>query len=316
MANRLGAHDDFQEKTQFFISVGDLMSAVLLVFVFLLAATLLRIENGYGQKAAAMASAQQEAAERNGRLSESYQYMSEAYKRPATAFRQLEVDMYTSLCEEFKDDLAGWGAFVDRETLSIRFLEPEALFSSGSARLTERFERILDDFFPRYLALLGADKFRDDIEEIRFEGHTSSEWETQLDNDTVYFKNMELSMDRTRNVLAYCLARLDEPLLREWVRGRLTANGLSSSKPILLNGVENKRLSRRVEFRVRIAANKQIGQILTAADESTGPYDWGIASGVGENHLSYAVDAQDAKASREGANGVDTPWAAEQSPIR
>ncbi len=269
MGNRLGAHDDFQEKTQFFISVGDLMSAVLLVFVFLLAATLLKIQDGYGQKAA-MADTYQQAAEENLRASEGYRSKSEAYKRPAAVFHQLQNDFYLALDEEFKGDLERWGATIDRDSLSIRFLEPEVLFGSGKANLTRHFETILNDFFPRYIAMLASAKFRDDIEEIRIEGHTSSEWDAHPDTDRAYFDNMRLSMNRTWNVLEYCLGRLDQQPLREWVEGRVTANGLSSSRPILVNGVEDRRMSRRVEFRVRVAAEKRIGQILTAAGEDEG----------------------------------------------
>jgi hypothetical protein len=47
----------------------------------------------------------------------------------------------------------------------------------------------------------------------------------------------------------------------DWAQGLITANGLSSSHPILTNGVENKELSRRVEFRVRTNAEKQLEEI-------------------------------------------------------
>ncbi len=47
----------------------------------------------------------------------------------------------------------------------------------------------------------------------------------------------------------------------EWLRGLITANGLSSSHLIMRNGVEDKDLSRRVEFRVRTNAEKQLEDI-------------------------------------------------------
>jgi hypothetical protein len=47
----------------------------------------------------------------------------------------------------------------------------------------------------------------------------------------------------------------------DWAKGVITANGLSSSQPILVNGVEDKQLSRRVEFRVRTNAEKQLEDI-------------------------------------------------------
>jgi outer membrane protein OmpA-like peptidoglycan-associated protein len=122
---------------------------------------------------------------------------------------------------------------------------------------------ILDDFFPRYIKLLFT-KYKDNIEEIRIEGHTSSEWmEYKIDPETAYFKNMKLSQDRTRSVLIYVLQMIKADTLKQWARGKITANGLSSSKLIIKpNGEEDKEASRRVEFRVRTDAESQIGKIL------------------------------------------------------
>jgi hypothetical protein len=47
----------------------------------------------------------------------------------------------------------------------------------------------------------------------------------------------------------------------DWARSLITANGLSSSHPIIIEGVEDKDLSRRVEFRVRTNAEKQLEDI-------------------------------------------------------
>ena len=51
------------------------------------------------------------------------------------------------------------------------------------------------------------------------------------------------------------------PREEEWLRGLITANGLSSSHLIMRNGKEDKDLSRRVEFRVRTNAEKQLEDI-------------------------------------------------------
>ena len=122
---------------------------------------------------------------------------------------------------------------------------------------------ILNDFFPRYLKILTSDKYRDDVEEIRIEGHTSSEWAENLSKDEIYLKNMELSQDRTRNVLAYLLEHQQNNEQLALILPKITTNGLSSSKLIMKNGLEDKEASRRVEFRVRTNAEKQITRILT-----------------------------------------------------
>lgn len=152
---------------------------------------------------------------------------------------------------------------MDESTLSIRFEQPDILFEVGSAELKNNFKALLDDFFPRYLNILTSDKYKNDIEEIRIEGHTSSEWFSKTSEQQAYFNNMELSQNRTRKVLEYILRQDWNKNLFEWEKKHLTANGLSSSKLIFdADGQENKEKSRRVEFRVKTDAEKRIVRIL------------------------------------------------------
>ena len=119
----------------------------------------------------------------------------------------------------------------------------------------------MDDFFPRYIKILK--QYQTDIEEIRIEGHTSSEWSKNMaQNEKTYFLNMELSQNRTRATLEYCLMLPNIATERLWIKQILTANGLSSSKPILVNGVEDSIHSRRVEFRIKTNSENQILKIL------------------------------------------------------
>ena len=163
-------------------------------------------------------------------------------------YDQIKTQLYIDLQEEFKDDLTVWRATID-STLCVRFQEPSMLFDNDEAVLKPQFKEILNDFYPRYIAILNKPEYRDNIEEIRIEGHTSS--------DGSYFHNMELSQDRTRAVLEYCMG-LMKPNQQDWARQFITANGLSSSHLITINGKEDKELSRRVEFRVRTNAEKQL----------------------------------------------------------
>ena len=116
-----------------------------------------------------------------------------------------------------------------------------------------RFVAILRDFFPRYMALLSKPQYKDNIEEIRIEGHT--------DSSGGYIYNMELSQDRTRSVLAFCLNQITRKDF-EWAKYAITANGLSSSHPIIgKDGKEDADRSRRVEFKIRTNAEKQLEEI-------------------------------------------------------
>jgi len=209
------------------ISVSDLMSGLMLVFLMIAVFFMLQIRS------------------------------------TAVLYDELRSGLFEALQAEFFDDLVAWNAEIDPTTLSIRFREPEIFFESGKATLREPFKVILEDFFPRYMGVLTGESYRDHIEEVRIEGHTSSEWEGG-DGDIfdIYVKNLALSQDRTLEVVKF-VGRLPGivEIWDSWLRERLTNNGLSSSKPILSDGQEDRRASRRVEFRVRTDAEEQMSQI-------------------------------------------------------
>ena len=184
-------------------------------------------------------------------------------KKVAVAYQELQTDLYLELWDEFKEDLPEWKAVIERDTLTIRFEEPEVLFSIGSSELSEKFQVILNDFFPRYVRIISTDKYRNNIEEIRIEGHTSSEWNGESEKMEAYFYNMSLSQNRTRSVLKYCLELVEEPDMLAWSQKYITANGLSSSHLIInTEGIEDKQKSRRVEFRTKTNAEKKVVEII------------------------------------------------------
>lgn len=183
-------------------------------------------------------------------------------KKVAVAYQELQTDLYLELWKEFKDDLPAWQAVIEKETLTIRFEEPEVLFSIGSSELSEQFQLILNDFFPRYVCIISSDKYRNNIEEIRIEGHTSSEWNGESNDVEAYFHNMRLSQNRTRSVLKYCMSLIQEAESQGWARKYITANGLSSSHLIKIKGIEDKQKSRRVEFRTKTNAEKKVVEII------------------------------------------------------
>lgn len=218
-------HTEYESKEEnaFALSTGDLMAGLLFIFILLLMGTLLQV---------------QEKAEQDEAIVNRYD--------------RTKTQLYIDLQDEFKDDLATWRASID-STLCIRFQEPSMLFDEGEAILKPNFQEILNDFFPRYIAVLSRPEYRDNIEEIRIEGHTNS--------NGGYYSNMELSQDRTRAVLQYCFSLMSDKQII-WLKKLVTANGLSSSQLILdKNGEEDKNLSRRVEFRVRTNAEKQLEDI-------------------------------------------------------
>ena len=183
-------------------------------------------------------------------------------KEVAVTYQEKQQALYLALVEEFDEDLSAWGAEIDNETLSFNFTAPEVLFANGEARLTEKFKYILDDFFPRYLGVLNG--FKDSIESVRLEGHTSSMWNLNSTDSEAYFNNMALSQNRTRRVLHYVMAQnTTRTNYYDWVKAHVAAVGYSSSKLVYKeNGTEDQQRSRRVSFRVVTNAETQIRTIL------------------------------------------------------
>jgi outer membrane protein OmpA-like peptidoglycan-associated protein len=234
-AHRFTARDGDAEEH--WISISDLMTGLMVIFMFIAISYMLVVRAD-----------------------------KEQIERIAVTYEKLQGDLYADLEDEFASDLDDWNAVLDRDTLAIRFKEPEVLFGQGETDIRLPFARILDDFFPRYLAILRKPDYIADIAEVRIEGHTSSEWSATATDEEAYILNMDLSQGRTRSVLEYAL-RIPEIQrdirLRDWLRSNLTANGLSSSKLILgEDGHENDVESRRVEFRVRTNAEKRIVEII------------------------------------------------------
>lgn len=172
-----------------------------------------------------------------------------------------ELEIYRALEREFKDDLPKWNAEIDRDSLTIRFLSPEILFKAGKAELTDKFKTVLDDFMPRYIDLL-ISRFDTKIDEVRIEGHTSSEWSSSVSDSEAFIRNMQLSQARTRTVLDYSINMTGTQYFTPWMIKRVGAHGLSSARLIMRDGVEDKKRSRRVEFTIKTKTKEAMFRIL------------------------------------------------------
>ncbi|MHB1563167.1 MAG: OmpA family protein [Leptospirillum sp.] len=220
------------------IPLSDLMTGLMMIFMLIALTYMLKVESV------------------NSRI-----------RKIAVQYNQLHTDLYQDLQKEFQPDLKGWGAEIHKN-LSVSFREPDILFDTGSDSLKPRFREILDNFFPRYVRILSLPKYRSSIQEIRIEGHTSSFWKGATSTDDAYFRNMALSQARTRTALQYVLTLPQVSSEKNWLKKRLTANGLSSSHIVIGDkGREDSSLSQRVEFRVRTNAEARIATIIEAAKE-------------------------------------------------
>ena len=138
----------FSEQPQenpFALSIGDLMAALLLIFVLLLTSTLLRLQDEFENKS-----------------------------KVAERYTEVKENLYKKLSVEFKDSLKNWKAEIDSLDLTVRFKEPSMFFALNSSAVKPEFKSILNYFFPKYIEVLYGKDFRNNIEEIRIEGHTDT----------------------------------------------------------------------------------------------------------------------------------------------
>ncbi|MDO4481056.1 MAG: OmpA family protein [Erysipelotrichaceae bacterium] len=202
----------------------------------------------------------------------------------AEKYQELQEELYVDLSNEFsQEELNKWGAYIDPETLSIRFSGVNVSFKDYDDKIPQKYKEILDDFFPRLIQILKNDKYRNEIEEIRIEGHSNPADGIDLatgrkykaGDDLDYSTGIDLSQRRTANVLNYCLDNFTSSMEeKEWVRKHIAANGYSLSKPIYIKDsdgevvydlttgkpIVDKAASRRVEFRIKTNSDKIVQQ--------------------------------------------------------
>ena len=107
-----------QDSEEYWISISDMMAGLMVVFLFIAISYMLNIRAD-----------------------------KETIEEIVVTYEALKEALYNDLYDEFKDDLEKWDAELRRETLTMRFREPDVLFEQGSAEIRPRFKQILNDFF-------------------------------------------------------------------------------------------------------------------------------------------------------------------------
>lgn len=214
-------------KPNVWLSVSDLMTGLMIIFLFISIAYLSKVQDN---------------------------------QEVLSNYVETKTKLHDKLVDKFKSDTLKWQMSIGRD-LSMKFKNPTVLFEQGKADLTPGFKKVLDEFLPKYFNILVNDSLRNQIEEVRIEGHTDIVPYPQLDPDP-YIANAILSQQRALNVLRYFrqmpayqqFAKEDQARIEFW----LTANGLSYGKSLDSEGEytfeshkrANNAMSRRVEFRI------------------------------------------------------------------
>jgi outer membrane protein OmpA-like peptidoglycan-associated protein/co-chaperonin GroES (HSP10) len=156
-----------------------------------------------------------------------------------------EGELYTALHNEFYNELKEEKITLT-QNLTIELNNQNLYFKVGEYQLTQAQELFLDRFSKRFIALLY--KYKDQIQTLEINGHTSSEW-GDVDFTQRYLKNEELSMKRSFSTLSYLFEK-QNPQIKEWLTQVFKGSGLSYAKKVSFEEKEERELSRRVSFRV------------------------------------------------------------------
>ncbi len=300
MKNRRRNREAFAEHS-YWQSYSDMMAALLLIFILLIAITLAiyrqktsdldqtrlalnaaqseldatiedlelskaELEKSNGELASSLAELQQayaQAALTQEELNNAYLEIENARQELTTTKQELQdiVGIRTDIIGALQTAFSNSTMKVDAQTGSITF-SSDVLFRYNSASLTAESRETLKNIIPMYLDVLLQDQFRGYIAEIIIEGHT--------DTDGGYQSNMELSYERANAVADFCLNKsngLSEEKI-EQLQKLLTVNGKSWSTPVYLKdaagnptGEVDMPASRRVEIKFRLKENEMIKKI-------------------------------------------------------
>ena len=127
-------------KPNVWLSVSDLMTGLMVIFLFVAIAYISRVQKN---------------------------------QSVLTDYVETKNELHNKLVKEFAGDTLKWQMAIGKD-LSMKFKEPTVLFSTGSSELTPRFKEILDEFLPRYFNILLNDSLRSNIQEIRIEGYSDA----------------------------------------------------------------------------------------------------------------------------------------------
>ena len=213
-----------------------------------------------------------------------------------TAIEEAKGFLVSDLDIELGEAVRSAGGRID-ETGAV-VLPDDLLFEAGSARLASKMTAFLSGFCQPWLETVRRVGL--DVDEIRIEGHASSEWIGASSESEAFVRNLDLSQRRAQAVLERCTDVVRDPALEAWARRHLTAVGYSSSRPVEVDGVEDAARSRRVVFEVALDR----GRVFSGIESELGPT--GVLSLQGEASVidgdTIEIDGRNLRLS-----GIDAP---------
>ena len=208
------------EHTGLSSSLSDLMTSLAVIFILLLVAML------------------------NNALQQTKGTKSQVLSR----FQQTLKDFQTQGVEVQTDP---------KDPLGLLVVVPEGLlkFEQGKADIPQAGKEFVGEFIPKFVAAACSPEIKPGIGSIVVEGHTSSEGDEKA--------NLRLSQARSISVVQESLDVLDNSSESNSVANHkcfldfVSATGRGSAEPIEVVGKEDRSLSRRVVFKIRVESLEQ-----------------------------------------------------------
>ncbi len=126
------------------------------------------------------------------------------------------------------------------------------LFELNSYELSPKGKMYLSKFAPAYLDSLFSNEYLNkNIDKIIIQGHTDSQtYKGEYSQDEQYMKNMELSLKRAYSVANFMINTPYNKQNGDKLHKMVIVEGASYSNPIFSNGKEDYAKSRRVELKI------------------------------------------------------------------
>jgi outer membrane protein TolC len=155
-------------------------------------------------------------------------------------------NLYSSATNELLSQLQSYYAQYDEDTHSLKIV---GYYKYVDRRIPENLQDNLEDILKLLLA------YKEYVKKITIVGHASSESSVGKTDEEKYLRNLLISQNRADNVLEYVkeLSKSFSKVDQNWINTNFFTIGKSFSEPILdKNGEEVSKLSRRVEFIIRL----------------------------------------------------------------
>ncbi len=228
-----------EEESNYWISISDLMSGILIIFILLFIYKMLDYQ---------------------GEIEKQKDLQSELTKTKQMVIElsNTRMKIIALLKEEFEKEHLD--IVIDANTGAIK-LKEGILYDTGKSLIKEDGKVFLQRFMPIYLRiLLENEEIKKELGEIIIEGHT--------DDVNTYIYNLKLSQDRAFNVVSYLMSSEFSYMNKSELEKFLTANGKSFSNLVYNSrGEIDRESSRRVEFKFKLKEEETLLKIKKQLEE-------------------------------------------------